>query len=296
MMSNALYADAACPQDSPALAESAQVVEQVGPFPNWFVALLAVGIVLTAIWIVRRVAYPRKFSLVRTPGRSNNLTPLHLLALAMAVFLIVHAAGLVLSRFGLAQDRQTILLMAMLQLLFLGGGLAVALMSFDLGLRRGMGFTLRRWRTGTVRGVIACLIALPACLGLLLLTHYVLAALGIEIHPAHLLLRAVRQTPLPWQVLICFMTIVLAPLSEEIVFRGLLQSMLRHYTRRPWVAILVTSALFAVMHYQVWSTIPSLMLLSVMLGYNYERTGRLLPSIVAHVTFNAVFIFQTLTA
>ena len=296
MMSNALYADATSPQEPPALAESAQMVEQVGAFPNWFVALLAVGIVLTAVWIARRLAYPRKFSLVRTPGRSNSLTPLHLLALAMAVLLTVYVADLVLSRFKLAQDRQTIVLMTMLQLLFLGGGLAIALMSFDLGLRRGMGFTLRRWRTGTVRGVIACLIALPACLGLLLLTHYVLAALGIEIHPGHLLLRTIRQTPLPWQVLICFMTIVLAPLSEEIVFRGLLQSMLRQYTRRPWAAILVTSVLFGVMHYEVWSTIPSLILLSVMLGYNYERTGRLLPSIVAHAIFNAIFIFQTLTA
>ena len=296
MMSNALYADAAPPQAPPALAESAQVVEQAGPFPNWFVGLLAVGIVLTVVWIVRRVAYPRKVSLVHTPGRSNSLTPLHLLVLMLAVLLIVRTASLVLSRFTLAQGRQTILLMAMLQLLSLFGGLAVALMSFDLGIRRGMGLTLRRWRTGTVRGVIACLIALPACLGLLLLTHYVLAALGIQIDPGHPLLRTVRQTPLPWQVLICFMTIVLAPLSEEIVFRGLLQSMLRQYTRRPWVAILVTSVLFAAMHYQVWSTIPSLMLLSVMLGYNYERTGRLLPSIVAHAAFNAIFILQTLTA
>ena len=77
-----------------------------------------------------------------------------------------------------------------------------------------------------------------------------------------------------WKALDVFSAVVLAPVVEEIVFRGLLQSMLRNYFRGAWPAVLIASAIFAAMHGSPhW--FPALFALGVVLGYNYERTGRL---------------------
>ena len=46
--------------------------------------------------------------------------------------------------------------------------------------------------------------------------------------------------------------------------------------------------MFTAIHIPYWHTLPSLFALSIALGYNYERTGRLLPPLLIHALFNAV--------
>jgi membrane protease YdiL (CAAX protease family) len=92
-----------------------------------------------------------------------------------------------------------------------------------------------------------------------------------------------------------------APLAEETFFRGMLQTSLvqkgwgflvafppdRTYTPPPyqrWAAILICSFLFCAMHSV--DHMPILFVLSVGLGYLYERTGNLWASIVLHAAFN----------
>ena len=53
-----------------------------------------------------------------------------------------------------------------------------------------------------------------------------------------------------------------------------------------WAAILLTSALFASVH-AMW-TWPPIFILSLCLGYAYERTGNLWVAILMHATFNTV--------
>jgi len=309
-MSNALYSLMATePQLS--VAE----MEPPAEMPNWMMAFLAIGIVLAFVWLIRRIVYPKKFSLANTPGRKNHLHPFHLLALAAAVVLLsvaatwllmplLPSAGRTLSeevRLPAAPSVSAdnvelkVAVSAVFHVIALVGGLMIAAMSFDRGIRRGMGLTMRHWRSGAIRGVVACLIALPACWGILWLTRQFMLRVGVKAEPGHMLLLAIREMSDPWRILICFMAIVLAPISEEIIFRGLVQSMVRSYTDRPWVAIITTSVLFGLMHLSVYSTIPALVVLAAVLGYNYERTGRLLSSIVAHAAFNAIFIVQAMT-
>lgn len=53
-----------------------------------------------------------------------------------------------------------------------------------------------------------------------------------------------------------------------------------------WIAIVITSCLFAGVH-EMW-TWPAIFVLSVCLGYAYERTGNLWVPIVIHLAFNSV--------
>lgn len=77
--------------------------------------------------------------------------------------------------------------------------------------------------------------------------------------------------------------VFLAPLGEEMVFRGIAYTALRR--RGKWRALTVTSLLFAVAHMQVIHFIP-IFLIGLILAYLFERTGSLKPAIALHVLVN----------
>ena len=87
--------------------------------------------------------------------------------------------------------------------------------------------------------------------------------------------------------------LVLAPLLEEFLFRGILQTYLkRHLSQK--VAIVISSLCFALFHLtpsQGAGNIPlffSLMTLGLFLGFLYEKQGSLLTPIALHLTFNTI--------
>jgi uncharacterized protein len=90
---------------------------------------------------------------------------------------------------------------------------------------------------------------------------------------------------------------ILAPLVEEVLFRGLLYRALR---RRQSVALaaLLSSLAFAVIHTEIVVSQPlaliNLTLLAVLWAILYERTGSLVVPIVAHSVFNLMSIGQVL--
>lgn len=86
------------------------------------------------------------------------------------------------------------------------------------------------------------------------------------------------------------LAVVIAPLTEELVFRGGVFRFLR--TRWPrWAALLAPSAFFASLHVN-WSTLEGLssalplVVLAVIFSLAYERTGQLGTAVVAHACFN----------
>jgi membrane protease YdiL (CAAX protease family) len=112
--------------------------------------------------------------------------------------------------------------------------------------------------------------------------------------PRHEELKQIMAYP-QWEVraLIVFTAIVVVPLTEELFFRGLLQTMLRSYIAGPWPAIIFASLVFVVFHEnpQHW---PALFALSLCLGYAYEKSGSLFRSIFIHSTFNALSVAAAL--
>ncbi|GAH76387.1 unnamed protein product [marine sediment metagenome] len=90
----------------------------------------------------------------------------------------------------------------------------------------------------------------------------------------------------PWLAVMVITAAVIVPIGEELLFRGLAQSLLRRHFG-PWPAVLIASAIFAAAHWSQPQAVPSLFVLAVVIGYNYERTGRLLAPILIHTLFNA---------
>ncbi len=89
---------------------------------------------------------------------------------------------------------------------------------------------------------------------------------------------------------------LVAPIAEEFFFRGLLQTLCINLFNSKWVAIFGTSAIFAGFHFSQPHAIPALLVLSIVLGYAYEKSGSLLPPIAIHVLFNLkTLIWHTLS-
>ncbi len=92
-------------------------------------------------------------------------------------------------------------------------------------------------------------------------------------------------------VLVSTATIV-APLVEEIIFRGYLYPVIKRYSSRTFAAITI-SLLFAVVHANLPGMMP-LFILALMLTLAYEMTGCLWVPMVAHALFNAIQVFLML--
>lgn len=97
----------------------------------------------------------------------------------------------------------------------------------------------------------------------------------------------------PWWWVTVASATALAPLAEELVYRGMLQPALASSGLGARAAVVLTSAVFAAAHLPVlpegarWSGLATLFALSVGWGLLYRRTGRLLAPILAHAAFNA---------
>ena len=91
--------------------------------------------------------------------------------------------------------------------------------------------------------------------------------------------------------------IVLAPIQEELVFRGFLQTALLRLLGRPWLSILVASLVFAAAHIGAdmpWYGIAPVFVLGLAMGFAFERTRMLGTSVAMHVGFNALNVAMAL--
>lgn len=117
---------------------------------------------------------------------------------------------------------------------------------------------------------------------LILLHNLLLMALGIETQGEEIAkLFASLESP-AW---FFFVGAILAPLVEEIFFRGFLFQGFRQ--KYGWVsAMLLSSGIFAVAHLDPVSLIPTFILGSL-LAYLYHRSNSVWPGVILHVLVNS---------
>lgn len=174
---------------------------------------------------------------------------------------------------------------ALLEIVFIAAMLIIAQRAFARRLR-GFGLNLNRLKFDVPMAAIHLLAVLP----LILAGLWAALALGrllkgpefnLEVHQS---LDLLTGAGMGLQVLIAVFAVLIVPVFEELLFRGFLQTSLRSVSGKPWVAIVLTSLFFSVLHPP--THIPALFMLSCGLGYAYERSGSLFRPILMHVFFN----------
>jgi membrane protease YdiL (CAAX protease family) len=90
---------------------------------------------------------------------------------------------------------------------------------------------------------------------------------------------------------IAFMAVVTAPITEELVYRGVIYSALQKVGGRIW-AVIGVMLLFTLIHVpQYWpnyGVIAAICMLSISLTLVRAYTGRLLPCFIMHIVFNGI--------
>jgi len=174
-----------------------------------------------------------------------------------------------------------------LGLLVAGAMFARGLKGFGIG-RRKLGYELAVALAGWLAAL--CLTGVIVFATEAFLRHY-----RPDYHPPeHGVFLALKDpaTPTWMRVFTITGTLLLVPIGEEVLFRGILQTAIQRLIpvrygsfQHRWASIIIVSALFGFFH-STPQFIPALIALAILLGYLYERTGSLVVPIIIHILFN----------
>ena len=151
--------------------------------------------------------------------------------------------------------------------------------------KEAFGLSLR-WRQALLYGFMAACIFLPLGWTLQWVSAQAMVRLHLEPHEQEVVETLRASSAWVNQLSLGLVAIVLAPVVEETFFRGILYPALKQ-TGFPRLALWGSALLFALIHFNVVSFVP-LLLLAIVLTLLYEYTGNLLAPIVAHALFNTV--------
>lgn len=141
-----------------------------------------------------------------------------------------------------------------------------------------------------VSGLFTFLVALPFLVAAVRVWEIVLTHFGLPVDRQDLV-GMFANAESPWMIVIMVaLAVVIAPITEELVFRAGLYRFLR--TRIPrWIALIAPALFFAALHvdwhsYRGLASLMPLVVLAVIFSLAYEHTGRIGTVIVAHALFN----------
>lgn len=85
-------------------------------------------------------------------------------------------------------------------------------------------------------------------------------------------------------------TVLVAPATEELIFRGVIQRIFQR-NMQGWIAVLLSSLVFGLAHFDM-AVIPSVTVLGFLFGYIFLRTGNLLYPMIGHGLYNLASLIR----
>jgi membrane protease YdiL (CAAX protease family) len=152
--------------------------------------------------------------------------------------------------------------------------------------REGFGLNAYPAARAIAFGVALALVMLPLGYGLQEVSARCLTLLGIKVDAQATVKLLVESTTWPVRVYLAVFAVVVAPVVEECLFRGILFVVFRD-AGWPRLALYGTAVAFGVMHSNLAALVP-LTVFGLLLAWLYERTGSLLAPIAAHASFNLI--------
>lgn len=232
-----------------------------------------------------------------SPVRRNRLSPFAPLAMLLGwLFLMVCMSKAIAFFFAgrsqLFREAMSYPAMAVIEIALIGVMLYLARRVFARGLK-GFGF---RFCTIT-QDLLFAFVNLIAVYALVIVLLWGVLWIGTQCRPdfglqEHQSLTFLEDTTNGWgRFMTAAFAVLIVPVFEEMLFRGFWQTTVRSFSSSPWLAIILTSLVFAVLHPITHA--PALFALSCGLGYAYERSGSLLRPILMHVLFNGLSVMGT---
>lgn len=179
---------------------------------------------------------------------------------------------------------------AQIVVMLAGAGGVLGYLRFVRGFDPSELFGMRSLRPGKaiMVGVLATLPAITAVAIISALSEHYLRAVWPDDSPQEVVKSMLGTTSIATRTLMIIAATVVAPLTEEILFRGFLYGVLKRFTDGAF-ATLISALLFSIVHMHVGSVLP-LFVLALLLATAYELTGSLLVPMIMHGVFNTLMI------
>ena len=143
-----------------------------------------------------------------------------------------------------------------------------------------IGLTTKKLPKALLYGVVGFVVAFIAAA---IVGYPIEQYFGVDATQQALSQSATVQTLVP---IVILSGIIIAPIAEEIVFRGYLYKAFRDRFK-PWYAIVMSAALFSAIHLEPLAAVQ-LFVIGIVLAYVYEKTDNLMAPIALHMLNNAV--------
>jgi membrane protease YdiL (CAAX protease family) len=162
----------------------------------------------------------------------------------------------------------------------------IFLRQHGVGWREAFGFSGPKLKHALLTAVGFIIVVLPVVLLLQAASIHALEKLGWPVEDQAAVKLVTDANSLWMTVYLGVFTIVIAPVAEEFIFRGMLFPFVKRlgFPKLAWFGV---SFLFALIHADKAIFIP-LFALALALTWLYEKTDNLLAPITAHALFNAV--------
>lgn len=275
-----------------------QITAAISIADIFIIAVTATSMSIMTMWLLTQSG---PLALADAPPRRNRI-PLFLpfLLLTLWIFL-AYLAITVNTSIMRDSSEQTIefaayLVTALVEILLIATTLVLAWALFARRIR-GFGLNFKTLPGDIPPAIVNFIAILPfVWLGIIAVDFFgkLVAGEQFELKPNQALDSLTQNPQLAMRIMMLSFTLVVVPIFEELLFRGLMQSMARAWLNSPWAAILLTSLIFALMHpMQHW---PAIFILSLAIGYSYEKSGSLFRPIIIHILFNTTNVFAALLA
>ncbi len=281
----------------PAAATQAQSQPFAGAgFTTSFTRSDLIALTLAAISLAV-IIVTRWHGLDRVPTRPQAFTPASALFLLAMIYLVAPlGSGLGLFLFGIKLPQGdsapplTFEDTAKLQLMAIAARL-LGVVAFIVLVNRATRLQPDRrasWPVALAIGAVGLLLVWPLVTASISLAGWITGVPPDRI--AHETLRELVQHPARgWGAVMIVLVTTIVPVVEEVMYRGLLQELIRRAGARPWPAIVLASIVFALAHVAAVQphALIGLFVFGLGLGWAYEKTGRLWAPIAMHALFNA---------
>jgi membrane protease YdiL (CAAX protease family) len=186
-----------------------------------------------------------------------------------------------------ATDRVFLFLLSLLS--FHGVGIVlvhVLVREHGMRWRDAFGFNAPRLGRAIFLAVLITIMVMPIVLSLLQLSVHTLEHFDVKAAPQDAV-KAMQEAQSTFELGVYgFVTVLIAPFVEEVIFRGILYPTMKQNGYRK-LALWGTSLFFALVHGNIALILP-LTFLAVILVFLYETTNNLLAPIITHTLFNGL--------
>lgn len=156
-----------------------------------------------------------------------------------------------------------------------------------------IGFTLQGFWRQVLTGVVAYLAATPILVALLVILSITAKFFHYQPPPQAVVEIYLKEQMRSMLLLFTLFVAVLGPVMEELFFRGFAYKAIRSQWG-VWQAALITALFFSLLHANLVALVP-IFFLGLFLAWLYEKSGSLVPGMVAHMLHNIIMVGLTLS-